>query len=151
MIDVAAPVAAGALGVVHVGMDANVIASQKTDLWSKMLGLGGGVAVICVLACFGLMHLLVIRPVRELTRITSRIVADGDLTQDIAVRPGDEIGDLGLAFASMVDRLRDDPHHGDAPGRRRRRGRAQAGGHQDDPCRPVPRRSCRASSRRPRR
>jgi methyl-accepting chemotaxis protein len=105
-IDVAAPVAAGALGSVHVGMDTNLIAAEKMQLWWSMLGLGLVVAAVGVLVCFGLMHVLVIRPVRALTEVTSRIVAEGDLAQTIAATSDDELGDLGVAFSSMVEKLR---------------------------------------------
>jgi methyl-accepting chemotaxis protein len=106
VIDVAAPVAAGALGAVHVGMDASVIVSQKARLRSEMIGLGIAAAFAGVIACFALMHALVIRPVRGLTRVTGKIVAEGDLTQTISVGSDDEIGELGLAFSGMVERLR---------------------------------------------
>jgi len=105
-IDVAAPVAAGALGVVHVGMDAGEIERQTETLRAQMLSLACLVAAAGVLACFGLVHALVIRPVRELTRVTREIVAEGDLTHVIGAQSRDEVGQLAMTFSAMVQRLR---------------------------------------------
>jgi methyl-accepting chemotaxis protein len=50
-----------------------------------------------------------LQPVRTLTKVTSEIVAKGDLTQSIEVTSNDEIGQLALAFAQMVEKLREIP------------------------------------------
>jgi len=105
-IDVAAPVAAGALGVVHVGMDWEQISRETRTLTARMLLLGCLVAAAGILACFFLVHALVVRPVRELTRVTREIVTEGDLTHVIGTRSRDEVGELAQTFADMVERLR---------------------------------------------
>jgi methyl-accepting chemotaxis protein len=109
-IDVAAPVAAGALGVVHVGMDADEIDRQTRALVGHMVFLGCIVAAAGMLTCFLLVSAVVLRPVRDLTRVTRRIVADGDLSHDVEVRSQDELGELARTFTTMIRSLRDILH-----------------------------------------
>ena len=105
-MDVAVPISGGALGVVHVGMDADVIAAQVAGLRNRMAGFGLVLAVLGVaLAAFGI-NLFVTRPIGELTRVTADIVAKGDLTQEIRVESSDEVGRLASAFQEMVKKLR---------------------------------------------
>jgi methyl-accepting chemotaxis protein len=105
-IDVAAPIGGAALGVVHVGMDASIIDREVAALRRKMLGWGGIVAVIGLLLALLVTAITVVRPIGLLTRVTRDIVDRGDLTQTIAVKSRDEIGELAVTFASMVDKLR---------------------------------------------
>lgn len=108
-IDIAAPIGGGALGTVHVGMDEDVIDESASTLQKDMLVWGGGVALVGVLLSLLVTALVVIRPIRELTRVTGDIVSKGDLTQHIAIRSDDEIGDLAATFTEMVVRLREIP------------------------------------------
>src|SRR6266481_1731726 len=105
-MDVAAPIAGGSLGVVHVGMDRASISQNVGELRRALVGAGlaigaGGVLLGLVLAAY-----VFIRPIRHLTSVTSEIAARGDLTLPIEVRSGDEIGDLARAFARLVGGLR---------------------------------------------
>jgi len=97
----------GLPGTVHVGMDLEMIDTEVRSLELKMIGIGSVVAVVGILASLIVAAWTVIRPVRELTRITSAIVAEGDLTQRVASRANDEIGDLANTFGLMVSRLRE--------------------------------------------
>ena len=106
-IDVAAPIAHGALGVVHVGMDWRAIEQTVGALRRSMLLWSGGVATVAILAGFVLAATIVVRPIRSLTRVTTRIAEDGDLTARIEIRSSDEIGQLAASFSRMVDRLSD--------------------------------------------
>lgn len=110
-IDIAAPVSGGALGVVHVGMDRQVIDDQVASLRTALIERGGAAAGLGIAIAFLLVFLMVIRPVRELTRVTADIVERGDLTQKIAVRSGDEIGRLAATFSQMVEKLKEIPTH----------------------------------------
>jgi methyl-accepting chemotaxis protein len=60
---------------------------------------------VALLLAFGLRRSLV-RPLRELTRVTRDISQNGDLTLPVPVRSGDEVGQLAGAFREMVERLR---------------------------------------------
>ncbi|MBP6469686.1 MAG: HAMP domain-containing protein [Chloroflexi bacterium] len=52
----------------------------------------------------GLIVWQVVRPLQQLTAAAQKIAA-GNLTQQVNVAPGDEIGDLALAFNQMTQRL----------------------------------------------
>ena len=105
-MDVAAPVAGGSLGVVHVGMDRESIAHGVSALRKALLAAGLGIGLGGSLLGVVLAAYLFIRPLRHLTAVTTEIAAHGDLTIPIQVRSRDEIGDLARAFARMVDGLR---------------------------------------------
>src|SRR5438067_8096330 len=96
-MDVAAPIAGGSLGVVHVGMDRASISEQVGTLRRVLVGAGLGIGAGGVLLGLLLAVYVFIRPIRHLTKVTSEIAAHGDLTLAIEVRSGDEIGDLARA------------------------------------------------------
>jgi methyl-accepting chemotaxis protein len=107
--DVAAPIERGALGTVRIGMDKDVVDKQVHNLRTSML-LTGLVVALGAIAVFLLFAVVtVLRPVAELTRVTSEIVQRGDLTQHIRVHRDDEIGQLAHTFSLMVDKLREIP------------------------------------------
>ena len=106
-IDVAAPISGGALGVVHVGMDLRRIEAEVTRLRRHMIGWGALVAMLGIGIAAAVTTLGVLRPVRELTRITQEIVRQGDLRQTVGISSEDELGDLARAFDEMVGKLRD--------------------------------------------
>jgi methyl-accepting chemotaxis protein len=108
-IDVVAPIARATLGTVHVGMDRDLIDDEVRVLQNRLLLSGAVVGAVGAVALFFSISWLVIRPVNELTRVTSEIVRRGDLTQVIRVRSSDEIGTLATTFTLMVDKLRDIP------------------------------------------
>jgi methyl-accepting chemotaxis protein len=107
--DIAAPISGGALGVVHVGMDRGLIDAEVGVLRARMLWLGLGAALVGIAAALFMVLVVVVRPVRELTRVTSDFVNKGDLTQTIQVTSNDEIGQLAATFAQMVEKLRQIP------------------------------------------
>jgi methyl-accepting chemotaxis protein len=107
--DVAAPVAGGALGTVHVGMDPELIASQVAALRWRLVSLGALVALVGLIGGGLLTRMWVVRPIQELTRITTDIVRRGDLTQQINIRSNDEVGELAETFSRMVEKLREVP------------------------------------------
>jgi methyl-accepting chemotaxis protein len=108
-IDVAAPVSRGALGIVHVGMDRDLIEAEVSSLQLSLIRWGAGCATLGIAALLAFVAWAVVAPVRELTRVTREIVQRGDLTQPIRVRSRDEVGQLGESFALMVEKLRDIP------------------------------------------
>ena len=104
-IDVAAPMAHGTLGVVHVGMDWGSIEGTVEGLRRSMLLWSAGVAAVAIVAGFVLAAAMVVRPIRSLTRVTTDIAEHGDLTQRIEIDSTDEIGQLAASFSRMVGRL----------------------------------------------
>src|SRR6266446_2076412 len=74
-MDVAAPIAGGSLGVVHVGMDRGSISQEVGRLRRALLGAGlgigaGGVVLGLILAAY-----VFVRPIRHLTNVTTEIAA----------------------------------------------------------------------------
>ena len=105
-MDIAAPIAGGELGVVHVGMDRTSIERQVGRLRRAMLGAGLGVGALGILLGLGVAVMLFIRPIRHLTAVTREIAEKGDLTIPIRVTSRDEIGDLARSFSRLVEGLR---------------------------------------------
>ncbi|QSQ13276.1 methyl-accepting chemotaxis protein [Myxococcus landrumensis] len=105
-MNVAAPVAGGRLGVVHVGISRDHIDDVVSELHWRMVGFAALLVAlgVAVAAAFGRS---IVRPMRELTEVTSHIVESGDLTRPIQVKSGDEVGRLANSFAQMVARLRE--------------------------------------------
>nr|WP_211194812.1 methyl-accepting chemotaxis protein [Pyxidicoccus fallax] len=105
-MDVAAPVAKGRLGTVHVGMSMDHIDDLVSKLrWRMTLFALLLVALgVSVSALFGRS---IVSPLRELTEVAGHIVESGDLTRPIQVKSGDEVGRLSNSFAQMVGRLKE--------------------------------------------
>jgi HAMP domain-containing protein len=105
-IDVAAPIANGTLGMVHVGMDQNEIDQQvrslirNTVLWGVIGALFG--------TLFGVFFIIpVANRIRRMTDVALRIAA-GDLSQqEVGSGSGDEVGRMAEAFNTMLRSLRD--------------------------------------------
>ncbi len=107
IIDVDVRWGQGRPGSVHVAMDLEQIDREVHSLEMRMLAIGAVVALAGILASLVVAAWTVIRPVRELTRVTSAIVLEGDLTQRVTAWANDEIGDLAKTFQLMVTRLRE--------------------------------------------
>lgn len=95
--------------VVHVGMDWDVIADESAHVRSYMISAGSVVGLIGIVFLLFVARRVVVKPVQELTRITSHIVRQGDLTQEISISSSDEIGELARSFNALVKRLRSIP------------------------------------------
>jgi len=72
-------------------------------LWTTLIVLAGMLLVATALMFFILRSIL--KPLRELSESAHRI-SEGDLTEQVVVKTGDEIGQLGHSFNTMVDSLR---------------------------------------------
>ncbi len=62
------------------------------------------VTLLVTLAAVGVLSYFILRPVRNLAAATRRIAA-GDLSHEIAIHSGDELGDLTRSFNRMVQEL----------------------------------------------
>ena len=102
-IDVPAPVITGS--VVHVGLDPS--AGKQMVLEAQKLLVGITLAAL-VLAALGSIYVVsrFVDPLRKLTHVAKRIV-EGDLSQEIEVVSGDEVGELAAAFGQMVEKLKE--------------------------------------------
>ena len=102
------PLMAGALGQIRLGLNesyvSGVVATQTRQAFLSLaivLGLG--------MLLLSLVVERLVKPIRELSEVTRRIVEDGDLTQQVTASSKDEVGDLAAHFGAMVERLRQIP------------------------------------------
>jgi twitching motility protein PilJ len=104
IIDIGAPILAGQLGTVRVGMDKAIIeaAAAQTGRW--LLQVFGGVAALSVLVGVVFARRIT-RPVAEVVKVAER-VGQGDLSRLVPVTSSDEIGQLAATFNDTVVRLR---------------------------------------------
>ncbi|HEX4132495.1 MAG TPA: response regulator [Pirellulales bacterium] len=110
VIDVAAPILAGEIGTVHVGMDRNSIRQAIRSAVLRQAALLVGIFAASVVVAYLLMQ-RVARPLRQLTVCARRLATDasvgvdgstpGDELDPITLRH-DEIGQLGTAFRYMA-------------------------------------------------
>ncbi len=105
-IDVAAPIAEGKLGLVHVGMDQVEIDQQVRSLIQRTVGWGVLGALVGI--GFGVFFIIpVANRIRRMTETALRIAA-GDLSQqEVAAGSGDEVGNMAEAFNRMLRSLRE--------------------------------------------
>jgi len=102
------PLMAGSLGQIHLGLDegyvSSVVGKQTRQAFLTL-------AIVLALGLGLLAWVLeqLVKPIRELSEVTRRIVADGDLTQQVKVTSQDEVGDLAAHFVALVERLRQIP------------------------------------------
>ncbi|MDP9151064.1 MAG: methyl-accepting chemotaxis protein [Myxococcota bacterium] len=93
----------------RAGLVQDVVNAQVSQLHGA-LAIAGCLAALAGLAFQVLvLRLVVMRPLRELTRISADIARNGDLSQRVPVRSRDEIGELGSALSKMVEPLRSIP------------------------------------------
>lgn len=74
-----------------------------------MLGLFGGgtlAVLLVVLVLYLLLYRVILSPLGELVAVT-RAVAQGNIDRHVQVRSRDEVGQLGLAFNGMTERIRE--------------------------------------------
>jgi len=104
VIDIGAPVLAGQLGTVRVGMDTAIIEAAATKAGRWLLSVFGGVAVLAVLAST-LFARRITKPIAAVVRTAERL-GQGDLSKLVPVTSRDEIGQLASTFNDTVVRLR---------------------------------------------
>ena len=114
VIDVAAPILAGELGSVHVGMDLGLVRQLAFVGIARQILLMGGGFVVIVLATY-LLVARISRPLQALTSFSRRLataggegVTEAELTTHLAGAAGraDEVGDLARAVRQMALEVR---------------------------------------------
>jgi signal transduction histidine kinase len=98
--------------LIWVSMPRSVSLGPANTFVASMLPLGFVVALIGAAVTWVLAS-RIIRPLEELTHAAEDIAA-GDLTRHVATSARDEIGRLGQAFNTMVDKVADGYHQLDA-------------------------------------
>ena len=103
-IDVAAPIASGELGVVHVGMDRGAIRARVRRLRQRMI-LSGVLVALAGIALFSTIILRgMVRPLQDAVAMAHRL-ARGDLSVRIEPSSDDEVGALQHALRDVVGNL----------------------------------------------
>ena len=104
IIDVAVPMLAGRLGVVHVGMDQAIIAAAATRAGNSLLLVFAAISALATAAA-ALFARRVTKPLTHLMDAATR-VGRGDLSALVPISSRDEIGLLAATFNDTVVRLR---------------------------------------------
>src|SRR5581483_9002010 len=104
IIDVGVPMLGGQLGTVRVGMNKAIIEAAARQSGWFLFAVFGGVALVAV-ASGAIFARRFTRPIHDIVRVAEH-VGRGDLSQTIAVRSRDEIGQLARTFNDTVVRLR---------------------------------------------
>ena len=92
--------------IVGTQSDESLQAVQSTYEGSRTLVLGSTALAILVSAVFGLIiSTAIVRNIGLLTRATAAVAA-GDMSQQVTMRSGDELGTLATSFNQMTENLR---------------------------------------------
>ncbi len=103
VVDIAAPIAGGTLGSVHVGLNMTLIKSNIEDLLLYIVGVGA-LALIILSVITLLLSAVIINPVKDLMNVAESL-GRGDLSKKAQVSTGDELGQLGDTLNRTIDRL----------------------------------------------
>lgn len=103
VIDVCQPILAGVAGIVHVGMDKELILQYFWNAVFELQWLLFITFIVCVLILF-IITRRISRPLVKLTQYAERL-ANHDFTADIDVRSSDEVGVLARSMKSMGEEL----------------------------------------------
>ena len=79
---------------------------QDRSTYESLVTLVAALLVAIAMALSLAAGTILVRPIRELTRITTNIVERGDLGQEITIRSNDEVGMLADSFREMVTKIR---------------------------------------------
>jgi signal transduction histidine kinase/CheY-like chemotaxis protein len=104
IIDVAVPMLAGRLGMVHVGMDQAIITAAATRAGNSLLLVFAAIAALSV-AAGALFARRMTKPLTHLMDAATR-VGRGDLSALVPITSRDEIGLLAATFNDTIVRLR---------------------------------------------
>jgi signal transduction histidine kinase/HAMP domain-containing protein len=104
IIDVAVPMLAGRLGMVHVGMDQAIIAAAATQAGISLLLVFAAISALATAAA-ALFARRVTNPLTRLMDAATR-VGRGDLSVLVPITSRDEIGLLAATFNDTIVRLR---------------------------------------------
>ena len=104
IIDIAVPMLAGRLGMVHVGMDQAIIAAAATRAGNSLLLVFAAISALGTAAA-ALFARRVTKPLTHLMDAATR-VGRGDLSALVPITSRDEIGLLAATFNDTIVRLR---------------------------------------------
>ncbi len=103
VIDIASPIGSGILGSVHVGLNVTLIKTNTMNLLMYIMGVGI-VALVILSVVTMVITAIIIAPVKDLMRVAEAL-GRGELSKKVAVKTGDELGQLGDTLNRMIERL----------------------------------------------
>lgn len=103
VVDIAVPLLHNALGEVHVGMKDKIIRQAVNDITTQILSMILLVLIASFIAAF-IFSLRITRSISTLAKAAENI-GEGDFTQRVEIRTGDEIGDLASSLNDMAESL----------------------------------------------
>ncbi len=104
-VDIAVPLQDGQAGIIHIGFSKKHIREDIQHITRLILWMILALSVIGVGVAI-LLTQVIMKPVSELVRAVEQ-VGKGDLDQRVTVYSDDEIGQLGRAFNTMIERRRE--------------------------------------------
>jgi twitching motility protein PilJ len=103
VIDIASPIAGGALGTVHIGLNISQLKLNIRKMLEPIIFAGAGTLfLLTILTLFVTYRIM--SPVRNLMSV-AEAVGRGDLTKKAAITTGNELGQLGETLNTTIDRL----------------------------------------------
>lgn len=103
IFDIAAPIAGGTLGTVHVGLNMSQINASSRNILMYLAGVGL-IALIVLSVLTLVITTVAIAPVKDLMKVAEAL-GRGDLSVKAKVKTSDELGQLGETLNSTIDRL----------------------------------------------
>ncbi len=103
--DQAVPILGGRVGVAHVGMSEKSLEAAVGDAVTRVLSITAFALVVGMVIAY-IVTTLITRPISELVGVTEEI-SRGNLGCKASLWAEDEIGQLGIAFNSMTEDLRE--------------------------------------------
>jgi methyl-accepting chemotaxis protein len=103
VIDIASPIAGGALGTVHIGLNISQLNLNIRKMLEPIIYAGAGVLVLLTIVTLFVTY-RIMSPVRNLMSV-AEAVGRGDLSKKAAITTGNELGQLGETLNNTIDRL----------------------------------------------
>ncbi len=103
VIDIASPIANGALGTIHIGLNVSQLNLNIQKMLMPIM-IAGAVALLLLTLISLFVTYRIMSPVKSLMGV-AEAVGRGDLSKKVAITTGNELGQLGETLNNTIDRL----------------------------------------------